>query len=148
MQFQFLKFDEVLGEKYIGIATIRVDIEGVKLIFRFKINPKEGGGFYCQPASHKISAYGKETYVPAFSLDSSYDSEEMKNFVLAHVQGAINSKQSPVQEKAPIPSWQYNQQTQQPPVQQPQYNQYRQDHPPVATTPPPQSSFLPDNVPF
>ena len=134
MNLKFLRYDPTPGEKHLGIATIRLE-EEVKLIFRFKIVPKDGGGYYCQPASHKISSHGKDNYYPAFAFDSSYDGDCVKEFVLAHVDPIINQTQqqsvfnappAQVARPAPQPNPNYGGYQQQPPVQQ---QQYRQDRP-------------------
>jgi hypothetical protein len=78
---EFLKFDFTPSEKHLGIATVRYE---KRFIFRFKVVPKDKGGYYIQPASYKIGVgpEGKDIYVTAFQLDSSYESEEMRNFIL------------------------------------------------------------------
>ena len=84
---EFMKFDSLFGEKYVGIATIRYE---KRFIFRFKMVPKEGGGFYAQPAAYKLSRDGKDIYVGAFQLDSSYEFDEMKDFVVQNVTRHFN----------------------------------------------------------
>ena len=138
MNLKFLRFDATPGEKHLGIATIRIE-EGVRIILRFKVQPKEGGGYYYQPASHKISAHGKDSYYPAFSLDSTYEYDEMKEFLAVHVEPILQQQNgssvfSQAQARPPYvapPAQQPNPnyggyQQQQAPVQQ---QQYRQDRP-------------------
>lgn len=98
---EFLKFDMTPGEKHVGIATVRYE---KRFIFRFKIIPKEVGGYYCQPASHKIGSYaGKDTYAPSFALDSSYEADEMRSFILSQVEPLIaNAQQGSVFGLQPI----------------------------------------------
>lgn len=91
MNLKFLRFDATPTEKHLGIATVRVE-EGVRIILRFKVQPKEGGGYYYQPASHKISAHGKDNYYPAFSLDSSYEYDELKEFLAVHVEPILQQQ--------------------------------------------------------
>ena len=137
MNLKFLRFDATPGEKHLGIATVRIE-EGVRIILRFKVQPKEGGGFYYQPASHKISAHGKDNYYPAFALDSSYEYDELKEFLAVHVEPILQQQNgqsvfsqaqhqpSYVPPKAPQQNANYGAYPQQPQVQQ---QQYRQDRP-------------------
>ena len=156
MNFQFLKFDLTPGEKYLGIATIRVDFGQAKMVLRHKITPKEDGGFYCQAACHKISALGKDTYVPSFSLDSSYDSEEMRHFVLTNVEQIMQQTQSksvfgsPAQQQFSQPPQQQNfAQPYQQNMAQPAFNNpYQQAAPAPQAAPLQQANFATDTVPF
>ncbi len=79
MELEFLKFDKTPQEKHLGVATIRVD---KRFIFRFKImqNPKFEGYFLNAPAL-KVD----EKYWPAFAFDSSFESDQVKEFVLSKV---------------------------------------------------------------
>ena len=172
MNFQFLKFDITPGEKHVGISTIRVDFGQAKVIFRHKISPNQDGGFYCQPACYKVTQYGKDTYVSAFSLDSSYDAEEMKHFILSHVEEIIRQSQAKSAFAPPPVAQTFSQQTQQTqhnqwpsngqqPInfqpaagQPPQYNQQPQqpnESPSFGNgqfAQPPQQQFAGDPVPF
>lgn len=76
---EFLSYQPTPTEKHLGIATIRYER---KIIFRFKImqNPK-AEGFFSNAPSIKID----EEYYPAFQIDSSYEADEMKKFVLSNV---------------------------------------------------------------
>lgn len=151
MNLKFLRFDATPGEKHLGIATLRIE-EGVRIILRFKVQPKDGGGYYYQPASHKISSHGKDNYYPAFSLDSTYEYDELKEFLAVHVEPILAQQNGqsvfsppPAQvaraPQQPNPNYQgYPQQ--QAPVQQ---QQYRQDRPQQ------QMQYAPDpegNLPF
>lgn len=143
MNLKFLRYDPTPGEKHAGIATVRIE-EGIRIILRFKVVPKDGGGFYYQPASHKIAANGKDNYYPAFSLDSSYEYDELREFVGMNVE-QIMARQNPSvfnppqQQQYQPEQGQYQQQAQpRPPVNQsqgwsnpPQQHQYRQDNPPM-----------------
>lgn len=96
MNLKFLKYDVTQGEKHIGIITIRLE-ESIKIILRFKVVQKEGGGYYFQPASHKISSDGKDSYQPAFMFDSTYEYEQVKEFLAYNLQESLkllNSKQT------------------------------------------------------
>lgn len=83
---EFLSYQPTPTEKHMGVATIRYDR---KFIFRFKIaqNPK-GEGFFSNAPSIKID----DQYFPAFQLDSSYEADEVKKFVLSNVKQALHPK--------------------------------------------------------
>lgn len=86
---QFISFDITPTEKHIGIATIRLYDN---IIFRFKILPtKDGLGFFSTPASHKITKNGKDTYVPAFLIDSRMEDEKIREFIRTNVRSAMGS---------------------------------------------------------
>ncbi len=80
---EFLSYQPTPTEKHMGVATIRYDR---KFIFRFKIaqNPK-GEGFFSNAPSIKV----EESYYPAFQLDSSYEADEVKKFVISNVKQAL-----------------------------------------------------------
>lgn len=80
MNIEFLQFDETPAEKHKGVISIRFE---KRFIFRYKIVPKPEGGYYIQCASCKISRHGEDKYLPAFQLDSSYEAEEVRDFILA-----------------------------------------------------------------
>lgn len=82
---QFLKFVPTPGEKHLGIAVIRW--KGA-IILRYKIIPsQDGSGYWVSPGGVKtgITPEGKDKYEEWFALDSSYEKEEMRDFVLASV---------------------------------------------------------------
>lgn len=97
---EFLKFTEVKDEKYLGIATIRFE---KRFIFRYKIQPSEKGGFFAFPASYKVTEFGKESYIPSFQFDSSYESDEIKKFVIRNVEQILveehRKNSAPVQQQ-------------------------------------------------
>ena len=140
MNLKFLRYDPTPCEKHLGIATVRIE-EGIRIILRFKVVPKDGGGYYYQPASHKIAANGKDNYYPAFSLDSSYEYDELREFVGINVEQILNRQnpsvfaQPPQQQAYPQvarpqaqPNPNYGGYPQQ---AAPQQQQYRQDQPPM-----------------
>jgi hypothetical protein len=145
-KLEFLKYTQVQGEKYLGIATIRYE---KRFILRFKIQASEKGGFYAQPASHKIVEFGKDTYVPAFQIDSQYEADEIKTFVLGNVQQYLSQQPQPQQifgQTQPQQQQQYqshspNQPFYKPPVQV-QQNAYGQ------ASIPQQQSIFNEGVPF
>lgn len=138
MNLKFLRYDPVQNEKHVGIATIRIE-EGIRIILRFKVTPKDGGGYYYQPAPVKVPGHGKDNYFPSFALDSSYENDEMKEFLAVHVEPMIQQQNASVFNQPPQarpayvaqPAQQQNPNYQgygqpQAPIQQ---NQYRQDRP-------------------
>jgi hypothetical protein len=90
MELEFLKFDKTPQEKHLGVASIRADR---RFIFRFKImsNPK-GEGYFLNAPALKID----EKYWPAFAFDSSYESDQVKEFVLTHVKSALGAPKTQV----------------------------------------------------
>lgn len=87
---EFLSFIPTTGEKYIGIATVK--LYG-KVILRYKIVPtKDGSGHFPAPASYKVG----EDYVHAFMLDSMSETEELKKLVMHNVKLALQAKEPSV----------------------------------------------------
>src|SRR6187551_2244321 len=85
--YEFLNFCATPGEKYMGVATIRVER---RFIFRFKILAKDDGQSYPMAASVKLpSKDGKDMYASAFQFDSTYEFDEVKNFVMENVEKAL-----------------------------------------------------------
>lgn len=95
MELKFLRYDATPGEKHLGVATIRIE-EGIRIILRFKVVPKEHGGYYYQPASHKVSVATKDVYYPAFSLDSTYEYDEVKAFIAENVDRILSQQNNSV----------------------------------------------------
>lgn len=94
MELEFLKFDKTPEEKHLGVATIRADR---RFIFRFKImsNPK-GEGYFLNAPALKVD----EKYWPGFAFDSSYESDQVKEFVLSKVKNILNPLR-PLETSAP-----------------------------------------------
>lgn len=82
--YEFLSFIKTPQEKHVGIATIRVE---KRWILRYKIaqNPK-GEGYFTNAPSIKID----DSYYPAFACDSSYETDEIKKFVLQNVKSQLS----------------------------------------------------------
>lgn len=81
---EFLKWIPVQGEKYLGIAVVRFER---RFIFRFKVMPSDHGGLWATTASLKTGVLnGKDKYDNAFELDSSYENDAMKEFVIQNVE--------------------------------------------------------------
>lgn len=67
--FEFLSYEPVNGEKFLGIATVRA---WGKIILRYKIVPtKDGKGIF--PASSSIK--NGEKYENSFMIDSNYENQ-------------------------------------------------------------------------
>lgn len=79
---EFLSFVECPGEKYLGIATIRLNRT---LVLRFKIVPKkDGSGYFPACASYKVpDGNGGERYIEAVMFDSRSEDEDVKSFVIS-----------------------------------------------------------------
>lgn len=144
---QFLKYVPVQGEKHLGIAIVRWL---GKIILRYKVmQSNDGSGYWVAAGSAKIGVKrdGKDNYEEWFQLDSSFDRDEMKEFILANVEPILAQKQASV--FAPPPQQQYAPQQGQ---YQAQPNPNYQQQPQQAQ----QQSFLPptgqpsewDNPPF
>lgn len=133
--FVFLKYQPTPGEKYMGIASVRLF---GKVVHRYKIQPsKDGASFYPTPASYKIpdpAGGQKDCFISAFMLDSQSDNEELKNFIISHVNHCIeqmnaqsvHAANNQYQQAAPQYQQQYQQPQQQAQYQQPNYNNYQQ----------------------
>lgn len=146
---QFLKYVPVQGEKHLGIAIVRWL---GKIILRYKVmQSQDGSGYWVAAGSAKIGVKrdGKDNYEEWFQLDSSFDRDEMKEFILMNVEPILAQKQASV--FAPPPQQQYAPQQgqyQAQPQQQPNPNYQQQAQPQ-------QQSFIPqgqpgewDNPPF
>ena len=114
MDMQLLKFIPTPHEKNVGIAVVRFER---RFIFRFKVSAKQEGGYWVQaPALKTGTQDGKDRYEGAFQFDSSYEAEEIKNFVLEEVLKVMNpslsnqaqapSAPSALSTPSPVPAWQ------------------------------------------
>ena len=84
MKVEFKEFVKVFGEKHLGVATVILDD---KFMFRYKVSPgKDGKGFYCKPATHKMG----EEYIPSFIIDSNFITESIMNCLRDNVRGLID----------------------------------------------------------
>lgn len=98
---QFLKYVPVQGEKHLGIAIVRWL---GKIILRYKVlQSQDGSGLWIAAGSAKIGVRrdGKDNYEEWFQLDSTYDRDEMKDFILAHVENEIKKTSGQVFASAP-----------------------------------------------
>lgn len=86
MKFEFKKYTPTPGEKYLGIAEIKI-LGETPIILRFKIVPrKDGKGNFPAIASYKMPNrdVGDE-YDECFMLDSRSDNEECIKTIMHHV---------------------------------------------------------------
>lgn len=91
--FEFLSYELTPGEKYYGIATVRA---WGKIILKFKVMPlKDTSGMFASVASYKIGVKpdGTERFEKVFSLDSLYESNQLKEFIDAHVKAWYSKNQ-------------------------------------------------------
>lgn len=139
-QIEFVKYEKVNDEKYLGIATVK--LYG-KIILRYKIvMNKDGSGFFPAPASYKNPSY-PEQYYSCFMLDSNSEKEEVENCIRANVKRFMQAEQ---QQHAPQQNPNYQQNTQQQYAQPQQQAQYARAQ--SAPTPQQASIFGDENVPF
>lgn len=100
--FEFLGYEAVEGEKFLGIATIRA---WGKIILKYKVAPgKDGHGFFCSEASIKNGtdlSTGKDNFEKCWMLESNYENELLKKFLRSHVNPYETTKPSAFAQ----PSW-------------------------------------------
>ncbi len=88
--FEFLSYEPVLNEKFIGICTIRA---WQKIILKYKIVPaKEGNGFFATPASIKNG----ERYESCFMIDSVYENNTLISMIKEKVKEYLAEPAKPV----------------------------------------------------
>lgn len=92
---QFLKFVAVQGEKHLGVAVVRWL---GKIILRYKVMPSQEGGYWIAAGSTKLGVKrdGKENYEEWFQLDSTYERDEMRDFILDHIEPILSQKHKSV----------------------------------------------------
>lgn len=87
--FEFLSYESVVGEKFLGVVTVRA---WSKIILRYKVIPgKDGRGFFCSPASVKVN----EKYESAFMVDSSYENQALQALIKEEVSKHLNGTIAP-----------------------------------------------------
>ncbi len=91
--FEFLSYEAVQNEKFLGVCTIRA---WSKIILRYKIIPgKEGRGFFASPGSVKIG----EKYESAFMLESNYENQALQTLIKERVSNHLNGTIAPPKAK-------------------------------------------------
>lgn len=87
--FEFLSYEAVSGEKFLGIATMRA---WGKIILKYKIVPgKDGRGFFASAASIKNG----ERYESSFMLDSNYENQALQGLIKEEVSKHLNGTIAP-----------------------------------------------------
>lgn len=95
--FEFLSYDPITGEKFLGIATVRC---WNKIILRYKIVPnKDGTGFFPSPSSIKNG----DRYESAFMLDSNFENQQLMKIIKEKVTDYLSSPM-PTGGKSTMPS--------------------------------------------
>lgn len=90
MDFKFEKFEATPGEKFLGIATVK--LYG-KIVLRYKIvQTKDGSSYFPAPATYKMPTPpgAKDRYISAFILDSNSENEELMGLIMQNVSRFIN----------------------------------------------------------
>lgn len=73
--FEFLSYEAVQNEKFLGIATVRA---WGKIILKYKIiSNKDGSSFFASPSSIKNG----ERYESSFMLDSNYENQGLQALI-------------------------------------------------------------------
>lgn len=81
-QMEFVSFQAVQGQKYLGIAT--VNFNGVMLRYKIVSN-KDGNGYFPAAASYNVGTEGADRYITAFCLDSNTQNEILKELIMEKV---------------------------------------------------------------
>jgi hypothetical protein len=82
--FEFLEYQPVSGEKFLGVCALRA---WGKIILRYKIIPtKDGSSFFAAPSSVKIG----EKYESSFMLDSNFENKALQDMIREKVSDHIN----------------------------------------------------------
>jgi hypothetical protein len=81
-QIDFHSYQEVQGQKYLGIATVNFD--GVMLRYKI-VNNKDGTAFFPAAASYNVGSNGVDRYISAFCIDSNMQNEILKELIMKNV---------------------------------------------------------------
>lgn len=91
--FEFLSYEPVVNEKFIGIATVRA---WSKIILKYKVIPnKDNSGFFVAASSIKNGTdpvSGKDKYESVFMVDSSYENKELMAMLKDRITDCIAGK--------------------------------------------------------
>lgn len=140
-KFQFVGFEPTPGEKFAGIATVRV-YGPIVIVLRYKIVlKKDGSNYFPSCASYKMPGREPgEEYDECFMLDSRSDNDAMIKFIMHNFNAWQRSQQ---------PSVFQNYQTNAPQQQNPNYApQAQQASVPFAQRPEYQNDFLENPPPL
>lgn len=93
--FEFLTYEPVVNEKFIGIATVRA---WSKIILKYKVIPnKDNSGFFVAASSIKNGtdpATGKDKYESVFMVDSAYENKELQALLKDKITDCIAGRPS------------------------------------------------------
>lgn len=78
----FHSYQEVKGQKYLGIATINYN--GVMLRYKIVVS-KDGTTYFPASASYNIGTEGQDRYISAFCIDSNMQNEILKELIMKKV---------------------------------------------------------------
>ena len=93
MKIQFNDYKTTPGEKHLGIASIILELEGEKILLRYKVQSgKDGKGHFYATASHKID---ETTYVPSFVVNSNILSDSIKDCLKSGIKGHVHVSEDP-----------------------------------------------------
>lgn len=92
MHYEVMKYIPVVNERYFAVVLIRIE---KKYLVAYKVAAREDGGIWISTASTKIgSINGKDQYMEAFRSDSSFENEEIRNFIANEIE-RIQSQGAP-----------------------------------------------------
>ena len=94
MSTEFISYQPVSGQNYLGVITIRR--HGKDILCYKWVAKKDGKGFFASAPSLKIVDDEGERYVPGHLVDSRSDDAEMQDIIRRGVNAAINGKR-PIQ---------------------------------------------------
>lgn len=77
---KFVSFERVVGEKFLGVASVVYD---GKIMLRYKVFPaKEGKGVFFSTGSIKKG----ESYLPAFEFDSNFLKNDVERCIREYME--------------------------------------------------------------
>lgn len=92
MNIELLKYIPIVGEKHFAVVLIRLE---KRYLVSYKVAVREDGGLWISTSSTKVgSSNGKDHYMEAFRSDSSYENEEIRNFIANEIE-RIQSQGAP-----------------------------------------------------
>lgn len=93
---EFINYEEVSGEKYIGIATIRAHLRDFgTMIIRFKVqHTKDGQNLFITAPSYKKVVDGQDVWTEWFMFDSRSQESDLQSLIKAKVKAYYASRQA------------------------------------------------------
>ena len=98
MSFQFIRFDETPKEKYLGVATVKVDD---KYLVRLLVRKNPKGGYFIAPPSVKMDSEEGDVYAESFMMDSNFQKEELHTLIRSNIRGFIGGGSAPAPQPVP-----------------------------------------------